>query len=59
MKKNIVNRFLIIGVINFICAFSLIWMENVSFVLKIAGFLFFMNFVLNMNLATKYSKGEL
>ncbi|MDG0920287.1 hypothetical protein P6Y11_05990 [Enterococcus faecalis] len=58
-KRSLLNIFLLIALVNFVCSLLLIFSNGVSAILKIASFLFFVNFVLNMVLATKRSKGEI
>lgn len=56
MKLN--NIFLCIAIANFLAALLLALLQT-SYLDKFASFLFFLNFAINMNLATKKSKGEL
>lgn len=56
MKLN--NIFLYIAIANFLAAL-LLGLLQTSYLDKFASFLFFVNFAINMNLATKKSKGEL
>ena len=58
-KRSLLNIFLLIALVNFVCSLFLIFSDGVSTILKVASFLFFVNFVLNMVLATKRSKGEI
>ncbi|ROZ02895.1 hypothetical protein D4M64_05675 [Enterococcus gallinarum] len=58
-KRTLLNFYLFIALVNFVSALLLVFINNGSTGLKIASFLFFVNFVLNMLLATKRSKGKL
>lgn len=55
---NLNNIFLYIAIANFLAAL-LLGLLQTSCLDKFASFLFFVNFAINMNLATKKSKGEL
>lgn len=58
-KRTLLNFYLFIALVNFVSAFLLVFINNGSAGLKVASFLFFINFVLNMVLATKRSKGKI
>jgi hypothetical protein len=58
-KRSLLNIYLLVALINFVCALLLIFTGGVSTILKIVSFVFFINFALNMVLATKRSKGEI
>ncbi|EJF50939.1 hypothetical protein YS9_0824 [Enterococcus sp. C1] len=58
-KKTLLNFYLFIALVNFVSAFLLVFINNGSTGVKVASFLFFVNFVLNMVLATKRYKGKI
>jgi hypothetical protein len=55
--KKLNNIFLYIALLNFLSALFLIF--HSGYVTRIASFLFFINFVFNMNLASKKANGVL
>lgn len=58
-KKSILNFYFFIAIVNFVCCLLLLFSKGVSTVLKITSLLFFLNFILNLVLATKRSKGNI
>ncbi|MEO1771883.1 MULTISPECIES: hypothetical protein [Enterococcus] len=55
--KDLNNRFFYIAIINFICAMLLALFGSGIF-FRVISFVFFLIFVLNMNLASKKAKDE-